>query len=54
MVSYVQMVDDVLLLMSYVVHAPPALKLKRGQSWIPNLAGLRGMSRRLLLFTGDE
>jgi hypothetical protein len=32
------MVDDVLLLMSYVVHAPPALKLKRGQSWIPACA----------------
>jgi hypothetical protein len=40
------MVDDVLLLMSYVVHAPPAVKLQRNGSWIPSLAGLRVMSRQ--------
>jgi hypothetical protein len=43
-----QMVDDVLLLMSYVVHTPPAVRLQRGQSWIPSLADLRDMSNRLL------
>jgi hypothetical protein len=43
------MVDDVLLLMSYVVHAPPALKRKRNGSWIPNLGDMRGMNRRLVL-----
>jgi hypothetical protein len=43
-----QMVDDVLLLMSYVVKTPPALRLKRAQSWIPNLGDLRQLSRRVL------
>jgi hypothetical protein len=49
----VQMVDDVLLLMSYVIRAPPASKRKRGQSWIPNIGDLRGMSRRLQLLPDE-
>jgi hypothetical protein len=40
------MVDDVLLLMSYVAKAPAAVNLKRGQSWIPSLGDLRFMNRQ--------
>jgi hypothetical protein len=40
------MVDDVMLLMSYIVKAPPVLKLKRGQSWIPNIGDLHQVSLR--------
>ena len=39
--------DDLLLMLGYVVKAPPAARLKRGQSWVPSLANLRGMSRRM-------
>jgi hypothetical protein len=40
-------VDDVLLLLTMVVKAPPVRKLQRGQSWIPDLNNMRVLSRRV-------
>jgi hypothetical protein len=43
------MVDDALMLLAYVVKAPPVRKLQRGQSWVPDMNSLRVLSRRLRL-----
>jgi hypothetical protein len=41
------MVDDVLMLINYVVKAPSVSRIKRGQSWVPTIADLRGVSKHI-------
>jgi hypothetical protein len=43
------MVDDALMLLAYVVKAPPVRKLQRGQSWVPSMLNLRALSHHLHL-----
>lgn len=41
------MVDDILMMMGYVIKAPAVSKVKRGQSWVPNMADLRSLSKHI-------